>query len=92
MPLIELMNRKGVAKLEFGDNWSLDANAGLFKNRYAGYNVPLALTNAVTPGEVFRGANKHINPFYIHNPYKNGKDGCHEKPRDNFRGRKKVNL
>lgn len=91
-PLIRLMDQKGVARLEFGDNWSLDAGAGSFRNRYAGYDGPAALADAVTPGEVFRGANRHINPFYTQDPYENGKNGRAERPRANSRGRRATDL
>jgi len=91
-PLIGLMYQKGVERLEFGNDWSLDAAGVVFKNRFAGYAEPLTISEVITSGEVFRGANRHINPFYTRTPEENGETRYHGKPRANFRGRRATDL
>lgn len=67
-PLAALMSRNGVSRLEFGEDWSFDLD-GRFTNRYGGHDAPALRSSVLSMGEVFRGSNRHINPFY------NGKPG-----------------
>ncbi len=66
-PLAALMARKGVSRLESGDYWSFDLE-GRFTNHYGGHYAPALRSSVSSMGEVFRGANRHINPFYAVKP------------------------
>lgn len=63
-PLIGLMFEKGVEKLVHGEQWSFDARDLNFTNLFSGYHKATPISVVSSPGEIFRGANRHINPFY----------------------------
>jgi hypothetical protein len=63
-PLIALMLEKGVEKLIHGKEWLFDARSLTFTNRFGGYDNAAPISGAARPGDIFRFANRHINPFY----------------------------
>lgn len=63
-PLIGLMLEKGVEKLVHGEEWSFDARDLNFTNLFSGYHKATPISVVSSRGEIFRGANRHINPFY----------------------------
>ena len=78
-PLMAFMEQKGVFRLEFGEDWSLESG-GVFVNRYGGNDEPVKLTSVSSMGEVFRGANRRINPFYCKKPGGLNPSGRPERP------------
>lgn len=64
-PLIELMLEKGVARLYHNQQWSLDARDSSFINHFNGYYKSVLILKISNAGDIFKGANRHINPFYV---------------------------
>jgi hypothetical protein len=84
-PLIGLMLEKGVEKLVHGEQWSFDARDLNFTNLFSGYHKATPISVVSSRGEIFRGANRYINPFY--DKTAGGKNGAaHGNSTANYNG------
>lgn len=62
-PLIQLMQLEGIDRLSHPPHWELRTD-GRFRNGWARYRALIHYGDLDKAGDVFRDANKHINPFY----------------------------
>lgn len=69
-PLIAAMKCAGIVRLEAGSRWSLSVD-GRFINTFSGYRSEMEWRRLDNPGDVFKNANRHINPHYL-GPQKSG--------------------
>ena len=62
-PLIAAMDCAGIDRLEAGSRWSLSTD-GRFINTFSGYRSEMEWRRLDNPGDIFKNANRHINPHY----------------------------
>jgi hypothetical protein len=62
-PLIQLLIEQGISKIQHSDMWALHSD-GTYLNRYYQAHSPRHIETLEDLGDVFRDANKKINPFY----------------------------